>query len=334
MNALKLKIAEIEENGSIKKRDYVNRLGVEAKRDVLFIDALETIVERKARRKTESYISQYKAIVSHLTDFCEYYECLLYTNSITEDFLDDFILFLEKKNLRINTIKGIVQKVKTMTKKLGMYGYIIDPTFDEVEVEEESTFSIYLSMNDITRIYYYKFLKQDKRKAKERIRDLFVVGCLTALRYSDYSTLKPENFQDGYIVKRTKKTNIVVRVPMHDYVTEIYNKYDGCLPTFNIQYFNRYLKLIMHEIGFDEELTFSYTQGGVLKTVTKPKYDLVSSHTARRSAATNMYLTGRLKTYEIMQLTGHTSEKNFFRYIKVTSEQSASHIAGDSFFKK
>ena len=57
-------------------------------------------------------------------------------------------------------------------------------------------------------------------------------------------------------------------------------------------------------------------------------------HTARRSAATNMYLTGRMKTYEIMQLTGHTSEKNFFRYIKVTSEQSAKHIAGDSFFNK
>ena len=54
----------------------------------------------------------------------------------------------------------------------------------------------------------------------------------------------------------------------------------------------------------------------------------------RRSAATNMYLTGRMKTFEIMQLTGHTSEKSFFRYIKVTSEQSAKHIAGDSFFNK
>lgn len=84
---------------------------------------------------------------------------------------------------------------------IGTYGCIIDPTFDEVEVEEESTFSIYLSisiylsMNDITRIYYYKFTKQDKRKAKEKISDLFVIGCLTALRYSDYSTLKPGNFQ-------------------------------------------------------------------------------------------------------------------------------------------
>ena len=90
----------------------------------------------------------------------------------------------------------------------------------------------------------------------------------------------------------------------------------------------------MKEIGFDDKYTFSFTSGGVLNTVTKYKWELISSHTARRSAATNMYLTGRMKTFEIMQLTGHTSERNFFRYIKVTSEQSASQIAGDTNKKK
>ena len=47
-----------------------------------------------------------------------------------------------------------------------------------------------------------------------------------------------------------------------------------------------------------------------------------------------MYLTGRMKTYEIMQLTGHTTEKNFFRYIKVTSDDTAKAISGDIFFRK
>lgn len=46
-----------------------------------------------------------------------------------------------------------------------------------------------------------------------------------------------------------------------------------------------------------------------------------------------MYLTGRIKTFGIIQLTGHTSEINFFRYIKVTSTQSATQIAVDSFLK-
>ena len=205
MGVLKLEVFNKDSNSEFKK-DYINHLNcIEAKRNIKFIDALNLIVDRKAKRKTESYASQYRTIVKHITSFCELNNCDLYTNSITEDFLDDFILYLESINLRVNTIKGIIQKVKAMTRKLGTYGYIIDPTFDEVEVEEESTFSIYLSMNDITRIYYYKFEHQDKRKAKERIRDLFVIGCLTALRYSDTLLLNQRTSKTDILSKELKK---------------------------------------------------------------------------------------------------------------------------------
>lgn len=50
---------------------------------------------------------------------------------------------------------------------------------------------------------------------------MFVIGCLTALRYSDYSRLTSQNLVDGYIMIRTKKTNVDVKVPAHDYVKEI-----------------------------------------------------------------------------------------------------------------
>lgn len=190
-------------------------------------------------------------------------------------------------------------------------------------------------MNEITRIYYYKFPKQDKRKAKERIRDLFVIGCLTALRYSDYSTLTKDNFQGNYIVKRTKKTNVDVRIPIHDYVKEIFAKYNGRIPGgLCIQYVNKYLKVIMKEIGLNDLITYCYTQGGKLITVTREKWELISSHTARRSAATNMCMTGRMKTLEIMKLTGHRTEQNFFRYIRLTGEDTARSISGDMYFRK
>ena len=108
-----------------------------------------------------------------------------------------------------------------MVRKASQYNYAVDPTYNQIDLHLEETFAVFLSMNEITRIYYYKFRKQDSRRAKEKIRDLFVVGCLTALRYSDYSTLTQDNFQNDFIVKRTKKTNVTVKVPMHDYVREI-----------------------------------------------------------------------------------------------------------------
>lgn len=229
---------------------------------------------------------------------------------------------------------GYVLKMQSMVRKASQYNYAVDTTYDEVDIRPEETFAVFLSMNEITRIYYYKFT-QDKRHTKERMRDLFVIGCLTALRYSDYSSLTVENFQGDYIVKRTKKTNVTVKVPMHDYIKEIIAKYNGGIPrSYCIQHFNKALKLIMKEIGLTDKITFSYTKGGQLQTDTKEKWELISSHTARRSAATNMYLTGRMKTLEIMKLTGHKTESCFFQYIRLTNDDTARAISGDMFFRK
>lgn len=249
--------------------------------------------------------------------------------------MDDFIIYLEDQGLRHNTIVGYIQKIQTLVRRASQYNYAVDNTYDEIDLQCEPTNAVFLSMNEITRIYYYKFEKQDKRKAKERIRDMFVIGCLTALRYSDYSRLTSQNLVDGYIMIRTKKTNVDVKVPAHDYVKEILKKYHGFIPSgLCIQYFNKYLKVIMKEIGLNDPVTYSFTQGGKLITVTKEKWQLISSHTARRSAATNMYLTGRMKTLEIMRLTGHRSEQNFFRYIRLTNDDTARSISGDMFFRK
>lgn len=296
---------------------------------------MREVLEKRSRRKSEHYAAVYDAIIKHINNFSEEYDCDIFTNSVTAEFLDDFIIYLENQNLRHNTIVGYILKIQSMVRRAGQYNYAVDSTYDEIDMRLEDTNAVFLSMNEITHIYYYKFEKQDKRKAKERIRDLFVIGCLTALRYSDYSTLTKDNFQNGYIVKRTKKTNVDVKVPAHDYVKEIFAKYNGNIPGgLCIQYFNKYLKVIMKEIGLNDLITYSYTQGGQLKTVTREKWELISSHTARRSAATNMYLTGRMKTFEIMKLTGHRSEQNFFRYIRLTGDDTARSISGDIFFRK
>lgn len=302
---------------------------------VYFTSFARESLEKKSRRKSEHYAAVYDAIIKHIDAFSVEFDCDIYTNSVTAEFLDDFIIYLEDQELRHNTIVGYIQKIQTLVRRAAMYNYAVDNTYNEIDLETEPTNAVFLSMNEITRIYYYKFVNQDKRRAKERIRDLFVLGCLTALRYSDYSTLTAENLQDSYIVKRNKKTNIDVKVPAHDYVLEIFAKYHGCIPCkLCIQYFNKYLKVIMKEIGLTDKITYSFTKGGRLQTVTKEKWQLISSHTARRSAATNMYLTGRMKTLEIMRLTGHRTEQNFFRYIRLTNDDTARSISGDMFFRK
>ena len=154
--------------------------------------------------------------------------------------------------------KRQIEKIQSLVRRASQYNYAVDVTYDEIDLKCEPTNAVFLSMNEITRIYYYKFERQDKRKAKERIRDMFILGCLTALRYSDYSRLTSQNLINGYIVIRTKKTNVDVKVPAHDYVKEIYAKYGGFIPRgLCIQYVNKYLKVIMKEIGLNDLVTYS-----------------------------------------------------------------------------
>lgn len=82
------------------------------------------------------------------------------------------------------------------------------------------------------------------------------------MRYSDYSTLTSENIQNNIIVKKTQKTGIVVYVPIHAYIKEIINKYDGILPNdISIQHFNRSIKYICKTIGFCDIINFTRIVG-------------------------------------------------------------------------
>ena len=186
-------------------------------------------------------------------------------------------------------------------------------------------------MNEITRIYYYTGLT----KKQEKIRDLFIVGCLTGMRYSDYSTLTSDNIQKDIIIKKTKKTGVTVHVPVHSYIKELLEKYNGELPKdISIQHFNRSIKTICKKIGLTDKVVFTRTVGHNVVTDTYEMWQVISSHTARRSVATNMYNSGRMKTLQIMLITGHTTEKNFFRYIKIGREENAKNISTDLFFRK
>lgn len=66
----------------------------------------------------------------------------------------------------------------------------------------------------------------------------------------------------------------------------------------------------------------SFTKEGMRQQVTYKKWEMISSHTARRSFATNEYLAGT-PTLTIMAITGHKTEKSFLRYIKLTSAEHA-----------
>jgi integrase len=158
------------------------------------------------------------------------------------------------------------------------------------------------------------------------VRDLLIVGCWTGVRFSDISQITPDAIEDYIIYIKQSKTGGKVAIPVHDYVKAILDKYDGSLPpSISNQRFNEYLKEVVKKAKVKDIVHKAITKGGVTRSKSYSKWELVTTHTGRRSFATNNYLMG-VPTLTIMAITGHKTESSFLKYIKVTPTEHAEKI--------
>lgn len=279
-------------------------------------------------KRNEKYKRMYLQAFMHLEEYANSIDYTLCTHNVNEELAEGFLDYLRTKGLMLSTIKAIFGKITALLNKADRRGYVVDKTFSDCEVKDEACESIYLSMLEITRIYYFKGLKPKE----ELVKDYFILGCLSGLRFSDYSKLGRSNFQGDLLVVRTKKTGVLIKVPVHPFVREIFEKYEWKLPKCHcIQAFNRQIKNICKQVGLDNKVTYNRTHGYDVVSKSVPKYELISSHTARRSCATNMYREN-IPTWIIMQVTGHRTERAFFRYIRITQEEAINTLKGHKFF--
>ena len=194
--------------------------------------------------------------------------------------------------------------------------------------------NIYLTESEIRSIAKVD-LTSDKHK--DAARDVFLVGCYTAQRFSDYSTINKGNIRtlesgQPVIDLKQQKTGNHVVIPIRSELQKILDKYGGALPKVYEQKVNKYIKEIAREAGITEMVEISYIENGEKRSQLVKKCDLVKTHTARRSGATNMYLAG-IPTIAIMKITGHKTEKEFMKYIKITEEQTAMELMNHPYFR-
>ena len=170
----------------------------------------------------------------------------------------------------------------------------------------------------------------------ERARDLFLIGGFTGLRVSDYNLLTDKNIikHNGrsYFRVISKKTSKQTIIPIAPIVFNIMERNNGLPEPMTEQEINRLIKEIGEHAGIDENYMVTKTLGGIKQAVTKPKYEWIMTHTGRRSFCTNAYLGG-LDSLSIMAVSGHTTENNFLKYIKVTPMQQAERIAQHPYFQ-
>ena len=272
----------------------------------------------------DNTIRTYVTTLRHLREFGTAARKKIDFNDITLSFYSEYTEYLMKTaKLSTNTIGKHIQIIKLIMNEameMGFNNNIAHKSRRFVVLRENSD-SIYLNKDELREIELFDLSRYPKL---ERVRDLFLVGCFTGLRYSDYSILKPENIRDGLIEITQVKTNDPVVIPVHDTVARIMAKYGGQLPrSLSNQKTNDYLKDLGEMIPcLSKEVIRSFTKEGRRQQTRHEKWELLTTHTARRSFATNEYLDGT-PTLTIMAITGHKTEKAFLRYIKLVPSDHA-----------
>jgi len=241
---------------------------------------------------------------------------------IDVSFYNGFIAYLQGLNYATNTIGHKIVALKAVLnaakeRKINECSNYSGHLFHTVSEESQT---VYLDEKELDFLYKLDLSKDERL---DRTRDLFLVGCWTGLRFSDVTRIKPEFIQNDILTIVQQKTGGRVAIPLHPVVKSILEKYNGNLPEcVSNQKFNAALKDLGKYADLNERVFKSITKGGQKETTIYKKWELITSHTARRSFATNLYKSG-FPSISIMQITGHKTEKAFLKYIKVTTEEHA-----------
>ncbi|MBN8718494.1 MAG: site-specific integrase [Sediminibacterium magnilacihabitans] len=276
-------------------------------------------------------INVINAMKAHLKLFEEYRGEAITFDSFDATFYEEFVSFLTYevlqvrrkeaiKGLKTNTVGKTIKHLKSFLRDRIRKKIIPIMDLSFFKVMDEEVDAVYLSWKELSTVYRLDLTAQPQL---EKYRDLFILGCLTGFRFSDYTDIKPEEVRDGMLYVTQTKTISTVIVPLKKDARHILiDKYNMQMPQVSNVNFNNYIKVVAKLAGINELVKITHKKGNQIVEEIRPKYAWVTSHTCRRSFCTNEFLDGT-PTNLIMAISGHKTEKAFRRYIKADQVQKA-----------
>ena len=228
----------------------------------------------------------------------------------------------------VNYKGAIISKLKVVMNEGYKLKYHRNEEFRQFRRMAEVPETIALSKDELDSLWECDTLTQMERKA----RDLFIIGVYSVARWEDYSRLTTDNISDGMLNYEQLKTGRTVILPVSSRLQEALGRNGGVAPRLSQQKFNDAIKRCCKKIGMTDKIHVSRSRGAERVSSSHERWELVSSHTARRTGATMLYLAG-IPIKRCMLITGHSTESNFLRYVRITKEENARMLADNPFFK-
>lgn len=322
----------------------------------------ERLKRKSTKNVTAGTIKTYRGTLAQLKAYQEKRHRIIDFEDVTLDFYDDWRkFFLEKKSKKgearpysPNTIGKHVKNLKIFLYAAKDMKLTTNSDFESARFSADSVDveNVYLTDERVQQMYETDFedeavierlmrlapsdeergvlkdqLTRRTPKLLNEAKDIFVVGCLTGQRVSDYKRVNEKmirTLSDGneYLYLQQEKTDKWIYIPLDIRVRAILQKYGGRLPHIYDQDLNERIKVIGRLLGWRENAGIRERHGQMEVPTQKKFYECIKTHTARRTFATNAYKR-KISLSSIMVITGHSSEKMLRKYLKLDNEERA-----------
>lgn len=288
---------------------------------------------------SESSFEIYNGILKEFLSWCKEYNVCQYIEDITPSAIKKYISFLQnKKVIHPITNEEVFVEDNTVRNKLttffAIFNFVEYDGFDpskitrlkpkKIDHTEEN--QVYLSDEEIDDI-----INIELKGIENAVRDIFLFQLETGQRISDIKKYfcnvdVREKIKDGFVELVQKKTKTKLTIPLSDLALEILEKNNYILPNVSTNTINATLKLICKKCGINEICHCSEKRGGSVYEYNCEKWQLIKTHTARRSFVSNNIIKG-VSSELIKSVSGHKSDLAFQRYNRVQQEVLAKQFA-------
>lgn len=247
-----------------------------------------------ADTKTPNTKGSWENTLKHIKDF---HGSKLRFQDVNERWLERFTDYLSKR-LSANSTRTYLQKVNTALNQAVKQKIILDNPFKYVtKLKKEEKEMVYLTKAEVQQIINTPFDYAD-------VKNAFLLGCYTGLRFSDIEALQWSNIKDNQIQLTQTKTKGAVYIPLNSNAEHILSLQSNT--TANIfklsrhnSSVNRTLKKLIEKASINKEVTF---------------------HTSRHTFATILISSG-VNVFTVSKLLGHKDIESTLVYAKVISEE-------------
>ena len=291
------------------------------------METVRAAVKAKSRLHP-NYGSSIAGLVYNLELLEKDYRVTLMPAQVTDVFWGYFISFCQDRGLRASTINTMCQQLRSILNWAVKYNAPVSPTYADFSVPKARNQEVALTADEVSRIAYfdidrfYADKRKDFRDTMRRVRDHFVLSCNLFQRYSDMTRISPECFERNVFRIVQQKTGNVAVVNIDKYAIDakttyrILEEYGYEAPyKSEISNYNHKLHLLMKDVGLDDLVRIEERRNGRMVVENVPKWKLISSHTARRTAITVNVLRGH-NIHGVKKCSGHSDLRIFDNYIR------------------